>query len=459
MSLTLDLSERLAAMNIDAATRASLRDLQPLIAEHIDAAIDSAYQQILRFPEVKRIYSGISLDEAKRAQRQHWLDDIFAATFTEAQLAHSVAMVEARQRSGLPMRWYFVFWAVILVRLLEAIAQASRRRPERLQAQLVATVRAILFDIEIFAAVYTHAAESVAATELSKHAEGFEREVSNLVKSVAASVLQLHETAQSMSSAAQQTTGQARTALDAGAETASNAGAVATTTEHLTSSIQEIGQRVAQSTKVAGTAVEEAQRTDALVRGLVEAGSRIGDVVKLIKDIASQTNLLALNATIEAARAGEAGKGFAVVAGEVKNLATQTGKATRRDRRPDRRCAERDAEMPSMPFRASAPPSARSARSPWPSPKQSSNSAQRPSKSPRRSHEVTRSSGVANSSMAAVTDSAEQTGSAAVQVVSGMEGLTQRSRPAQPSGRSVRNEDPAHRLTWRRGGTATWRPP
>ena len=79
---------------------------------------------------------------------------------------------------------------------------------------------------------------------------------------------------------------------------------------------------------MAGGAVEQAERTNRHVQGLAEAAQKIGDVVKLISDIAAQTNLLALNATIEAARAGDAGKGFAVVASEVKNLATQTAKAT-----------------------------------------------------------------------------------------------------------------------------------
>ena len=64
------------------------------------------------------------------------------------------------------------------------------------------------------------------------------------------------------------------------------------------------------------------------MRELAASAQKIGEVVRLISDIAGQTNLLALNATIEAARAGEAGKGFAVVASEVKALAAQTAKAT-----------------------------------------------------------------------------------------------------------------------------------
>ena len=115
----------------------------------------------------------------------------------------------------------------------------------------------------------------------------------------------------------------------AGATAASaQVGTVATAAEQLSASVAEITRQVAQAAQVARRAVEETRRTDATVTGLSDASRRIGEVVRLIADIAGQTNLLALNATIEAARAGDAGKGFAVVAQEVKALAAQTAKAT-----------------------------------------------------------------------------------------------------------------------------------
>ena len=115
---------------------------------------------------------------------------------------------------------------------------------------------------------------------------------------------------------------------DAAEFAARGIGEVASASAELSASIGEIAVQVARSADSARQAAAESRRTDRSVEELANAAGRIGDVVRLIGDIAAQTNLLALNATIEAARAGDAGRGFAVVAGEVKNLAAQTARAT-----------------------------------------------------------------------------------------------------------------------------------
>ncbi|WP_207482306.1 methyl-accepting chemotaxis protein [Arenibaculum pallidiluteum] len=111
-------------------------------------------------------------------------------------------------------------------------------------------------------------------------------------------------------------------------EASANVSAVAAATQELSASIAEIEQRVGTALRIAQRGAQDAKDTDAKVNELSTTAERIGAVVQLISEIANQTNLLALNATIEAARAGEAGKGFAVVAQEVKNLASQTARAT-----------------------------------------------------------------------------------------------------------------------------------
>ena len=140
--------------------------------------------------------------------------------------------------------------------------------------------------------------------------------------------MSLEPTAKAVTATSERTLLEIASVASASEDAAENVQAVAAAAEELSASIREIGTQVNRASQIAGNAAKEATNTDSLVRGLADAAAKIGDVVKLINNIASQTNLLALNATIEAARAGDAGKGFAVVAGEVKSLANQTAKAT-----------------------------------------------------------------------------------------------------------------------------------
>ncbi|WP_286791318.1 methyl-accepting chemotaxis protein [Thalassospira sp. UBA4513] len=172
------------------------------------------------------------------------------------------------------------------------------------------------------------AARFARAEKVSRLAERFEARINDLLGDIGQSTDGLRTTSSDMTSAIDKTRDKARLVADDAKSASENVSAVSSATEQLANSILEISRQISASSDNATAAADEAREAEVIATALKEGAEKIGEVIGLIRDIAEQTNLLALNATIEAARAGEAGKGFAVVANEVKNLATQTSRAT-----------------------------------------------------------------------------------------------------------------------------------
>ncbi|MBI2235785.1 MAG: HAMP domain-containing protein [Magnetospirillum sp.] len=173
-----------------------------------------------------------------------------------------------------------------------------------------------------------HRQQAATAARRDSLTEAFNATMDHTLETVLATVRQVHGAAETLRGNAERTSERGAAVAAAAQQSAGNVDTVAGATDDLGRLIGEIGLHVSTTVAVAADAVGGIRSANQTMSGLEEAARRIGEIVTLINAIAGQTNLLALNATIEAARAGEAGKGFAVVASEVKNLATQTARAT-----------------------------------------------------------------------------------------------------------------------------------
>ncbi len=221
--------------------------------------------------------------------------------------------------------------AVAQGQLDTAIAGGGRSDEIGDQARALDVLRAGLQEAErlrLQQAEQEQGLEGQRRAEREAMAAAFEQQMGALADSFVSSSTELQRAAQALADTAGNTAEQAQLAGRTAEDSAGNVQNVASATEEMAASIREIAGKVQASSQIADRAVGDAARTEADIAALAQSASAIGQVIDLINTIAGQTNLLALNATIEAARAGEAGKGFAVVAAEVKQLASQTAKAT-----------------------------------------------------------------------------------------------------------------------------------
>ncbi|MGE4527288.1 MAG: protoglobin domain-containing protein [Rhodospirillaceae bacterium] len=326
-----DRDVRLKFMRIDSRTVAALREAWPLVRPRLRAILDEFYDHLQRFPALAPLLAGDGkIEMLKSAQTGHW-ERLFKGDFDDAYMKQVMAVGQAHARIGLEPRWYIGGYTLVLNRLIAEIDRAYKRRAEKRGELRDAVTKAVFLDMDLSISVYHELVKLAAQSREHKLEEmivAFDGHVVRSLGEVSAALVQVEAGASEVAGVARETNMRASTVAAAAEQATANSNAVAAATEQLSSSIDEISARVTDANRVAQDAVAQSRSVEEAMAALGQAGSRIGEVAKLIQDIASQTNLLALNATIEAARAGEAGKGFAVVAGEVKNLANQTARAT-----------------------------------------------------------------------------------------------------------------------------------
>ncbi|MCQ4161363.1 globin-coupled sensor protein [Roseomonas sp. GC11] len=335
MASVLDIRERLRFLTIDADSKAAMAEFMPVLQTALPEILRKFYGHVQQWPELAGMFKegSSAMKRAEKAQADHWAH-LFSGRFDEAYVNSVRRIGLMHSKIGLEPRFYIGGYSFILGHLYEVACQAyaSRLNPAAAQRRTALLLRAlnqaVMLDMDLAISIYLEENKAAYDRKITALSGTFESRVGPLVGEVATQAEAMRGAAASMTRTAQETARE--TSMMAGAARAASTGitTVSAAADELSSAVNEIARQVAHSAAMTQQAVGTTQRTDTIVRGLASGAQKIGEVVGLIESVAAQTNLLALNATIEAARAGEAGKGFAVVASEVKNLASQTARAT-----------------------------------------------------------------------------------------------------------------------------------
>ena len=320
---------RMRLFGLDERTRKTIRLLWPVIAPHLQEAIDEILAAAAKLPFISEVVAE-HRDFIKKLETMHF-EALLNGNLDGNYLESCRNTVRQEAAIGLDGRMRSTSGNFVLRAAMNAFAQKYRFRPSKLADCSIAISQVLAFDVSNAMTLHRDAAEQALQTRrkaIDESIADFSGAIGGVINAIKSASKSLSSSCTTMKDAATDTLARMASVSSAATETAHRVDVVEAATDHLSSSIEHIGKQASRSLDMARSAVDDTQRMHQAIQSLNEGAERIGSVVGLISAIASQTNLLALNATIEAARAGESGRGFAVVASEVKALANQTTRAT-----------------------------------------------------------------------------------------------------------------------------------
>ncbi|WP_374310497.1 protoglobin domain-containing protein [Dongia sp.] len=330
----LHIAERLAFSGVDEKVLNTIGSFRAEIEAVLPHALEDFYQYLANWPQMTGMFADAQrMEYAKSAQAAHW-KRLFSGTLDEAYFQSALKIGLVHARIGLEPRWYIAAYQRTLSHLIRraVIACYSRLHAHRATVELGDIVSAMtqlaLLDMDIAVSAYFEELQNRHAKEIERIGEEFRSKVGSVIAALKTVSTHLQSGSTELLSSANSAASDAQAVSEASRITAENVESVAAAAEELTAAISEIQRQTTSASAIAHQAVAEANSSNDSVASLEQAAGHIGNVVKLIDDIAGHTNLLALNATIEAARAGDAGRGFQIVAAEVKGLSRQTADAT-----------------------------------------------------------------------------------------------------------------------------------